>query len=105
MTGPSSSLDHAVASRVAFHCDLAEAREAARALRDFLAAQRLDEARLFACELCLAEASNNAVEYVDQAGREKPIVAEVSCHAAYIELLVTDHTPGFAWPGQLAAPT
>jgi len=99
-----SPVDRALTSRVAFRCDLTEARAAARTLRNFLAAQGLDEESLFACELCLAEAGNNAVEYADAAGRDKPVVAEVSCHASQTELRVTDHTPGFEWPGRLAAP-
>jgi serine phosphatase RsbU (regulator of sigma subunit)/anti-sigma regulatory factor (Ser/Thr protein kinase) len=100
----SSFADHAVTRRVAFRSDLTEAREAARTLRTFLADQGLDDARLFACELCLAEASNNAVEYVGDAGRDKPVIAEATCHPSHIELRVMDHTPGFDWPQQPAVP-
>lgn len=86
--------------RVVFKCELADARSATRTLRDFLAEQGLDESEQFNCELCLAEACNNAVQYAAPANRERSLSAEAICHTAGIELRVTDHTPGFALGGK-----
>ncbi len=96
--------DSGAMHRVAFRCNLAEARQATRALRAFLADYHLDDAELFACELCLAEACNNAVQYVTDSKRHQPVVAEVICTASCVELRVTDHTPGFTFPEQPVLP-
>lgn len=84
-----------VSNRVAFKCDLSEARVATRILRAFLAEQGLDESEQFNCELCLAEACNNAVQYAGEAGARLLITAEAVVYPASIELRVLDHTPGF----------
>jgi serine phosphatase RsbU (regulator of sigma subunit)/anti-sigma regulatory factor (Ser/Thr protein kinase) len=84
-----------VSNRVEFRCDLHEARVATRILRAFLAEQGLDESEQFNCELCLAEACNNAVQYVSPARAHLPVSAEAICHPASVELRVTDHTEGF----------
>ncbi len=94
--------ERGVSNRVAFSCDLTESRTATRTLRTFLAEQGLDESELFNCELCLAEACNNAVQYADRsAPAGNFIVAEACCSSATVELTVTDHTPGF----ELAKPS
>src|SRR5689334_7181728 len=87
--------ERGVASRVAFKCDLAESRVATRILRAFLAEQGLDESEQFNCELCLAEACNNAVQYATAEGTRQPVIAEAICHPTRVELRVTDRTPGF----------
>lgn len=84
-----------VSNRVVFKCDLSEARIATRILRAFLAEQGLDESEQFNCELCLAEACNNAVQYAGENGARFTIVAEAVCLPSSVELRVTDHTPGF----------
>lgn len=84
-----------VSNRVAFKCDLSESRIATRILRAFLAEQGLDESEQFTCELCLAEACNNAVQYVTPEGAGLPVVAEATVHPASVELRVSDHTAGF----------
>lgn len=84
-----------VSNRVVFKCELSEARIATRILRAFLAEQGLDESEQFNCELCLAEACNNAVQYAGEAGARFSIVAEAVCLPSSVELRVTDHTPGF----------
>ncbi len=84
-----------VSHRVVFKCDLAEARVATRVLRSFLAEQGLDESEQFNCELCLAEACNNAVRYATETGAGFHVVAEAVCLEGSVELRVTDHTPGF----------
>jgi serine phosphatase RsbU (regulator of sigma subunit)/anti-sigma regulatory factor (Ser/Thr protein kinase) len=103
---PDSSLNasRGVTSRIVFRCGLAEAREATKSLREFLSQHGLAEQELFACELCLAEACNNAVEYADERARDLPVVAEAICTRTEIELRVTDHTAGFEWPGKVATP-
>src|SRR3954468_6188467 len=84
-----------VSNRIVFKCDLGEARVATRILRAFLAQQGLDESEQFNCELCLAEACNNAVQYATPAGSQLPISAEAICHPTRVELRVTDRTAGF----------
>src|SRR5688572_33411899 len=84
-----------VSNRVVFKCELSEARIATRILRAFLAEQGLDESEQFNCELCLAEACNNAVQYATPAGAAHPVHAEVIVHSASVELRVTDRTAGF----------
>jgi serine/threonine-protein kinase RsbW len=88
-------VERGIFNRVAFRCDLAEARVATRILGAFLAGQGLDESEQFNCELCLAEACNNAVQYVTVTGASQPVVAEVLIHAAFVELRVIDRTAGF----------
>src|ERR1041384_7930044 len=87
--------ERGISHRVAFKCDLAESRVATRILRAFLAEQGLDDSEQFNCELCLAEACNNAVQYATAAGAGLSIIAEAICHATRVELRVTDHTAGF----------
>lgn len=96
-------VERGVSNRVAFRCDLSEARVATRILRAFLAEQGLDEGEQFNCELCLAEACNNAVQYVSAAHAAQPISAEVVCHSSYVEMRVIDHTEGFVL-GERRAP-
>lgn len=84
-----------MSNRVAFKCDLGESRVATRILRAFLAEQGLDESEQFQCELCLAEACNNAVQYATPDGSKLPISAEVICHPTRVEMRVVDRTAGF----------
>jgi serine phosphatase RsbU (regulator of sigma subunit)/anti-sigma regulatory factor (Ser/Thr protein kinase) len=84
-----------VSNRVVFKCDLSESRVATRILRAFLAEQGLDESEQFLCELCLAEACNNAVQYVAPEAARLSVAAEAFVHAGAVELRVTDRTPGF----------
>lgn len=97
--------ERGVANRVVFKCDLSESRIATRILRAFLAEQGLDDSEQFHCELCLAEACNNAVQYVAPAAAHLPICAEVICTTACVELRVTDRTTGFALPEKSATLT
>jgi serine phosphatase RsbU (regulator of sigma subunit)/anti-sigma regulatory factor (Ser/Thr protein kinase) len=87
--------ERGVSNRVVFKCDLTAARSATRILRAFLAEQGLEESELFQCELCLAEACNNAVQYAPASAAETPIVAEAIYLGTGVELRVTDHTQGF----------
>ncbi len=87
--------ERGASNRVVFKCDLNESRIATRILRSFLAEQGLDESEQFTCELCLAEACNNAVQYVTPAGAAYSVIAEAVVHPASVEMRVTDRTAGF----------
>jgi serine/threonine-protein kinase RsbW len=92
------------AFRLALACDLAQVREAARAMRGFLAGQGCAEADLIACDLVIVEACNNAIEYALEDRRREPVIIEALCHADELELRITDHTPGFEWPEAATLP-
>jgi serine phosphatase RsbU (regulator of sigma subunit)/anti-sigma regulatory factor (Ser/Thr protein kinase) len=92
--------ERGVANRVVFKCDLSESRIATRILRAFLAEQGLDDSEQFNCELCLAEACNNAVQYATPEGAKFPVAAEVVCTTSSVELRVTDRTAGFDLPNR-----
>src|SRR4051794_30983607 len=90
--------------RLSLGCDLSEVRPARLAVRAFLQAHGLAAAELLACELALAEACNNAIQYAGRAGRHQPIEVNVICHNSKVELRVADHTPGFKWPVRAEMP-
>ena len=94
--------ERGVSTRVVFKCTLGESRVATRILRAFLAEQGLDESEQFNCELCLAEACNNAVQYAPPAAAAFSVSAEAIVHPASVELRVTDRTPGFELGGKRA---
>lgn len=104
MAASSLQPDRPSAFRVAFPADLPSARAAAAAIRGFLAEHGVAESELFACESCLVEACNNAVEYAASDARERTPSAEAIYGAAQIELRVTDHTDGFVWPERITLP-
>lgn len=89
--------------RLGFPPDLSSARAAAATVRTFLAAQGVSGEDVFACELCVAEACNNAVEYASGARGGDPAVVDVSCSDGGLELRISDHTAGFRWPKHFAA--
>jgi serine phosphatase RsbU (regulator of sigma subunit)/anti-sigma regulatory factor (Ser/Thr protein kinase) len=91
--------------RLAFASDASAVRTVATAVRNFLAGQDVSEKELFACELCVTEASTNAVQYAQGAGGELKIVAEAFFTPGQIELRVTDHTAGFDLPERIPAPS
>ena len=91
--------------RLAFAPDLASARAVSIAIRTFLAEQGVAEKELFSYELCISEASNNAVEYAQGYARNLKPVAEALFTPSQIELRVTDHTAGFDLPEKIAAPS
>ncbi len=90
--------------RLPFAPNAPSARAAAGAVRDFLAGQGLPERELFSCELCVAEAANNAVEYAEGPLAGMPSLAEALCTPDEIELRVTDHTAGFVLPESVPPP-
>jgi len=91
--------------RLAFSPDLASARAVSIAIRTFLAEQGVAEKELFSYELCISEASNNAVEYAEGYARNLKPVAEALFTPSQIELRVTDHTAGFVLPEKITAPS
>lgn len=93
-----------VALRVSLACDLTEVRPAILAVRGFLEEQGLTAEELTTCELALAEACNNAINYAREGARRIPIDIEVSCSAADVEFRISDHTPGFDWPARIELP-
>jgi len=90
--------------RLAFAPDHASAREVSMAIRKFLAEQGVPEKELFSYELCIAEASNNAVEHAEGPSRNLRPVAEVLFTPSQIELRVTDHTAGFVLVDRVPQP-
>ena len=91
--------------RLAFAPDLASARAVSVAIRNFLAEQGVAEKELFSYELCISEASNNAVEYAQGHARNLKPVAEALFTPSQIELRVTDHTAGFVLPEKISPPS
>jgi len=91
--------------RLAFAPNAASSRAVAEAIRVFLAEQGVPEKELFSYELCIAEASNNAIEYAIGPGRDLQPVAEALFTPDQIELRVTDHTAGFVLPDRIAPPS
>src|SRR5262245_23086770 len=85
-------------------CEFRAVQPATSAVRHFLAVQGCLEEELYACELSLAEACNNAVKYVGDTGRSQPIGVEALCDESQIELRITDHTAGFKWPDKVELP-
>lgn len=91
--------------RLAFAPDAASARAVAEAIRAFLAEQGVPEKELFSYELCIAEASNNAIKYAVGPARALRPVAEALFSPDQIELRMTDHTPGFVLPERVPTPS
>lgn len=91
--------------RLALRCDISEVRQAAVAVRQFLAEQGCSEDDVLDCELALVEACNNAIKYAPETARCQPILIEAGCSPTEVELRVTDHTPGFDWPAQPVLPS
>ena len=96
--------DRPATLRFAFPPDLSSARAAASTVRGFFAEQGVSDKELFACEVCVAEACNNAVEYATPEGRVHHAVVDALCSATLLELRVSDHTAGFEWPKGLMKP-
>ncbi len=89
---------------ITFPCNVAAGRAAGLALRQFLAEQGFSDDVLFACELSLAEACNNAVHHATPDQRQQSVTAEARLNDGWIELTVIDHTNGFDWPGTIPPP-
>lgn len=90
--------------RIEFPCTLFAARDAAVALRGFLASEGLSDAELDAWELAIVEAANNAVNYVREPCRGLPVVMDASVGESQVEVRIWDHTGGFELPETLELP-
>jgi serine phosphatase RsbU (regulator of sigma subunit)/anti-sigma regulatory factor (Ser/Thr protein kinase) len=95
---------HRLTIRLCFPCELAAVRPAVLQVRAFLVQQGLNEEEIGACELALAEACNNAVQYATGTEGHKPVCVEALVDGASIELRVEDHTPEFALPEESGIP-
>src|SRR5665213_3874283 len=105
MPAPSIEPARPATLRLAFSPDLMSAREVSVAIRNFLADQGVAEKELFSYEMCIAEASSNAVEYAEGPSRDRKTIAEVLVTPSQIELRVTDHTAGFALRERIPTPS
>ena len=105
MAAPSLQPARPATLRLAFAPEAASARAVSRAIRVFLAEQGVLEKELFSCELCIAEACNNAIAYAEGSARGLKPVAEALVTPDQIELRVTDHTAGFVLPERIAQPS
>src|SRR3954447_26145586 len=93
-----------VSFRASFPCEIERISATRIQARDFLREQGVRSEEISACELALAEACNNAVQNATPAGRAQPIEVVVICARSKIQLHVIDHTSGFNWPENVAAP-
>jgi len=91
--------------RIAFEANFASARAASAAIRAFLAEHGVPDKELFPYELCIAEASNNAIQYSEGPSRDLKLVAEALITPVQVELRVTDHTAGFVLKERIPQPS
>ncbi|MGA2690756.1 MAG: SpoIIE family protein phosphatase [Opitutaceae bacterium] len=105
MAAPSLEPARPATLRLAFSPDMVSARAVSVAIRNFLAEQGVPEKELFSYELCIAEASSNAVEYARGPSRNMKPFAEALFTPSQIELRVTDHTEGFVLPEKIPPPS
>ncbi|HEY1490068.1 MAG TPA: SpoIIE family protein phosphatase, partial [Verrucomicrobiae bacterium] len=101
---PDSGASRPAALRFALACDLSHVRQASQTVHQFLAEQGCGEEILTACDLALVEACNNAIKYAPESARARPVIVEAICASSQLEIRVTDHTPGFAWPEKIELP-
>ena len=90
--------------RVETACEFSAVRAGVAQVGAWLGELGLPEADLGAWELSLVEAGNNAVKYAAPEARQQPLVFELSAGGRDVEARVTDHTPGFDWPAEIALP-
>ena len=97
MAGPKNATAPAL-FRLSVPCDLRQVRGAVQHIHRFLSEQGCAEKEIMDCELVLAEACNNAIEYASPQARSQPFLIETTCSACEIEMRIKDQTPGFEWP-------
>jgi serine phosphatase RsbU (regulator of sigma subunit)/anti-sigma regulatory factor (Ser/Thr protein kinase) len=104
---PASPIEqvHTATLRIGFEANFASARAASVAIRTFLAEQGVAQKELFPYELCIAEASNNAIQYSEGPSRYLKLIAEALITPAQVELRVTDHTAGFVLQERIPQPS
>jgi serine/threonine-protein kinase RsbW len=75
--------------------EFAAVRRAAAQLRSFLSAHRLSEPELWACELAMVEACNNAVQHTRA---DPPIEIDIRLRSGEIEIRINDQGSRFELP-------
>jgi anti-sigma regulatory factor (Ser/Thr protein kinase) len=97
--------DDPITLRLAFAPKPEGARAVSLAVRTFLAESGVDPRELFSYELCVAEASINAIEYAEGPARGLRPTIEVILTPEKLEIRLIDYTPGFDLPKKIAAPS
>ncbi|HZR17134.1 MAG TPA: ATP-binding protein [Verrucomicrobiae bacterium] len=95
VTGHTSA---AAVLRIELGDDFTQIRPAADRLQKFLQQNGCTEQARMDCELILVEGCNNAIKHSRAKTLQAAVVVEVSVEQDAIELRITDHGPGFAWP-------
>ena len=85
-------------------CDLRAVADMCGQVRAFLDRAGLIQAEIDGWEVALAEAANNAVNYAKPDGEQLPIRVDLRVTHAWVEVRVTDHTPGFDFPETATLP-
>ncbi len=93
-----------LARRLEFPCELAAAAQARAQACAALAADGVAPDEVSRLELALAEGANNAVFYVRETARPLPVRIETLVSPAWVEIRITDHTPGFDFPAHATLP-
>jgi serine/threonine-protein kinase RsbW len=84
--------------------DFSQVRAAADQVKAFLLQHGCGETARSDCELAVVEACNNAIKHSLPRAAQEPVILEVLIHQTDIELRITDHGPGFAWPETIELP-
>ncbi len=100
----SSKSSHGPALRLELPCDMQAVRPAIEQCRQFLDQHGMDAETIIGCELALAEACNNAVDYASTEVREEPISLVVTWLEDVLEMQITDHALSFEWPSEITLP-
>lgn len=103
MSGPNDSFNGPVL-RLELGCDFNQIRPAAQKLQEFLQENGCSEQARTDCELVLVEGCNNAIKHSRIPAAGEPVLVEVRVGPSDIELRITDHGPGFAWPDTARLP-
>ncbi|MCF7787307.1 MAG: ATP-binding protein [Prosthecobacter sp.] len=90
--------------RLDFPVTLEDARDAVRSAMQWLLDRQIREDECQQWELVLAEAANNAVLYATPEQARHTVRIEAALTADVIEIRITDHTSGFAWPDNVELP-
>jgi serine/threonine-protein kinase RsbW len=85
-------------------CEFGRVRTTAELVRSFLKEHGCDDETRLDCELALVEGCNNAIKYADPNATREPVLLEINLGQNEIELRITDHGPGFAWPESVELP-
>ncbi len=90
--------------RLDFSATLEDARDAVRAVIQWLVDHRIQDDECRQWELVLAEAANNAVLHATPEQTRLTVRIEAALSADDIDVRIIDHTSGFDWPEEAALP-